>query len=701
DSRIVVSNNDSGQVFRQVFDREAQTESAQDTEQSRSAGMTMLKDKKLVIFETTPLMSTYLLYLGIGEFEFLEDKYKDILLRVVTTPGKKQYGKFALECAKNSLEYFEEYFDYLYPLKKLDLIAVPEFATGAMENWGAITFRENALLFYPDKSSKATMQRIAEVVAHEIAHQWFGNLVTMKWWDDLWLNESFATYMAYKVTDYHWPEWKVWDQYITDTVFEGMTLDSLKSSHPIKVTVKNTSELEELFDEIAYEKGGSILRMLDLYLRGTDFRDGLRKYIKAYQYNNAEAKDLWRTLENISAKPILDMMQKYVTQVGFPMIKIELKNNIISLRQNRFLFDEEPSGMKQLWFIPYHLDDARHQDGIFLLENKVKEIKMVKEMNYLNINKNYLSFFITEYSEDLLENLGKNLAGLKNSEKLGLIHDLFALILAGKIDLQNLYHFIDSFFIKEESSILLHYIISKLTGIFLLMRDETSKKLAIKYSKRALELVGYEPENNENILDSYLRAAALSSLTLFEDKEVASFVNKKFLRYLENEKSLHPDLRAIVYSSSVWFNESNHRIIKNLYKTSLVQEEKAKFLMALGNSKNKKLIKETLEYSFQQDVPFAFLPYIVSSTARNPKAKEIVLDWLLRNWSLLVKRSGGMANMLLRRILQSIIPICGIRKEMKVENFLETNKIKGLERTIKQVLEQLKINSRLVRKYKN
>src|SRR3989338_4179845 len=195
--------------------------------------------KKMVIFERTPLMSTYLLYLGVGEFEFIEDKYRDILLRVVTTPGKKEYGKFALDCSKKFLKFYEEYFDYPYPLKKLDLIAVPDFASGAMENWGAITFRENALLLYPNLSSRATMERIAEVVAHELVHQWFGNLVTMKWWDDLWLNESFATYMAYKALDKFWPEWKVWSGYLTYAVFGAMSLDGLKSTRSIHAKVLN------------------------------------------------------------------------------------------------------------------------------------------------------------------------------------------------------------------------------------------------------------------------------------------------------------------------------------------------------------------------------------------------------------------------------------------------------------------------------
>ncbi|OGK09852.1 hypothetical protein A2767_01500 [Candidatus Roizmanbacteria bacterium RIFCSPHIGHO2_01_FULL_35_10] len=677
-SRIVVQNKDSGQ-----------------------AGMTASKVKKIVRFEQTPLMSTYLLYLGVGEFEWIEDKFKDVLLRVITTPGKKHYGKFALECAKKSLEYFEKYFNYHYPLKKLDLIAITEFASGAMENWGAITFRENSLLYYPEKSSKATKQRIAEVIAHEIAHQWFGNLVTMKWWDDLWLNESFATYMAHKVLNHYWPEWEVWSQYVTDTVFEGMALDSLKSSHPIKVKVNKISEIDELFDEIAYEKGGSILRMLDLYLGEEVFMNGLRKYIKKYQYKNAEAQDLWNSLENTAEKPVVKIMQSYVNQVGFPQIKAELKRNTIKLEQSRFLLEQNKTDLKKEWLIPYHLDHDRVIDDTYLLDKKVREIKIGKDFKYLSLNKNYSSFFISDYSDELLEKLGENLNLLNNQEKIGVIHDLFALILAGKKDLKKLFYYINSFFPEEKSSIVLHYIISKLTGIFLLLQDNESKNLAAKFAKKALDKVGYEPKKEESVLDSYLRASALSSLSLFNDNEVKVFIKNKFIKYLENEKSLHPDLRMVVYSSALWFDKRNYNVLRKEYEESQIQEEKAKFLSALGFIKNKEHIKNTLTYIMTPKVPLAFLLYGISSIARNPYARDIALDWLILIWPVLVKRSAGLATMLLRRVLQAIIPICGIGREKEVTEFFTMNKPAGLERSIDQVLEMMRINSRFVKKLKS
>lgn len=669
--------------------------------------------KKLVVFERTPLMSTYLLYLGVGEFEFLEDmytsevngKYKNTSevkkLRVVTTSGKSQYGKFALECAKKSLEYFENYFAFPFPLKKLDLIAIPESASGAMENWGAMTFRENALLYYPEKSSKVTRQRIAEVIAHEIAHQWFGNLVTMKWWDDLWLNESFATYMANKALDHYWPEWSVWDQYLTDTVFEGMALDSLKSSHPIKVEVKKISEIDELFDEIAYDKGGSLLRMLNLFMGEGIFKKGLRKYIQQYKYANAQATDLWNSLEKNSEKPVRKLMKTFVQQVGFPEVEIELKNNNLTLKQSRFLFDETAKSPKQEWIIPYHLDDGRHRNGLYIFDQERENFEIKNAAEYLFINKRYAGFYISNYSADLLEALGKNIGLLNNQEKIGIIHDLFALIMAGKKDLKLLYQFTESYFKEEKSELVLHYLISKLTGIYLLLGDKKSKEIAEKFSKGALEsIVGYEVKKDENIVRSYLRNAALSSLTLFDNSQVKEFVKQKFEDYLKKDSALHPDLRGVVFSGAVWFNDSNHRIIKNLCRVSDTQEEKAKLLMALSNSKNKKLIKDTLNFALGNEVPFSFIIYIISPIGRNPFARKIVLDWLFEQWSGLMERSGGLAIMLMRRILQSIIPISGIGREAEIEKFLNKNKMLGLERSVEQTLEKLKINSRFVKKYK-
>jgi tricorn protease interacting factor F2/3 len=295
-------------------------------------------NKKYVKFDKTLPMSTYLLYLGVGEFEFLEDKFDDILLRVATTPGKKGQGKFALDLAKKFLSFYQEYSGIKYPLPKLDLVAIPDFAAGAMENWGAITFREVLLLFDPKKSSTPIKKNIAEVIAHELWHQWSGNLVTMKWWNDLWLNESFATYMAYKAVDNFFPEWRMVESFIYQKPFSS---DSLRSTHPIEVEIKSPNEIEEIFDEISYEKGGSVLQMIEGYLGEENFRKGVSYFLSRYKYSSATSKDFWNSLSKLSDKPVKKIMESWVRQAGYPLVEATLKGSKLHLKQKRFLYEEK------------------------------------------------------------------------------------------------------------------------------------------------------------------------------------------------------------------------------------------------------------------------------------------------------------------------------------------------------------------------
>src|SRR3989344_3757472 len=283
--------------------------------------------KKLVKFFKSPVMSTYLLYLGVGEFEFLKDSYeKRTEIRIVTTHGKKEQGKFAMDLTKKFLKYFEDYSGIKYPLPKLDLIAIPDFAPGAMENWGAITFREILLLCSKDTSFRMK-RRIAEVVAHEIWHQWSGNLVTMKWWNDLWLNESFANYMAFKAVAHFNPEWNTWEDYLEFETLGALEQDSLKSTHPISVNVKSPNEIEEIFDSISYGKGGSVLRMIDDFLGEENFRKGVASYLNEFKYKNTVSEDFWNHLSKSSKIPVKEIANSWINQKGYPLVKVSEKNS--------------------------------------------------------------------------------------------------------------------------------------------------------------------------------------------------------------------------------------------------------------------------------------------------------------------------------------------------------------------------------------
>ncbi len=318
--------------------------------------------KILYKFGRTPIMSTYLLYLGVGEFEYLYGKFK---IRIVTTKGNKNKGKLSLDFTKKFLGEYEKYFGIKYPLPKLDMIAIPDFAAGAMENWGAITFREAILLYDPKTSSTRTKQYIAEVISHEIAHQWFGNLVTMKWWNDLWLNESFATFMATKIVDKFYPEWDLWDQFLDDAMLDAMSLDALKNSHPINVDVKHPAQIREIFDAISYDKGGSILRMLENYVGIENFRKGLKHYLTKHRYSNAEGRDLWDLIGKVARKPVSSMMKKWVDQVGYPVVDVKRDNSKISLTQRRFLSDGSRSS-KNRWEIPIAIEEGNHESLVLM-----------------------------------------------------------------------------------------------------------------------------------------------------------------------------------------------------------------------------------------------------------------------------------------------------------------------------------------------
>ncbi len=266
---------------------------------------TSKKQKKAVKFNTTPLMSTYLLAFIVGELNCIETSNFRVPVRVFATPDKDiQHGKFSVELAAKTLAFYEKTFDSQFPLPKMDMVAIPDFSAGAMENWGLITYRVVDLLFDEKASGVTTKQRVADVVQHELAHQWFGNLVTMDFWDGLWLNEGFATWMSWYSCNEFFPEWKIWERFVSDDLQSALSLDSLRSSHPIEVPVKRADEINQIFDAISYSKGSCVLRMMSRYLGEDVFMEGVRRYIKKHAYGNTQTGDLWAALADASGKDV-------------------------------------------------------------------------------------------------------------------------------------------------------------------------------------------------------------------------------------------------------------------------------------------------------------------------------------------------------------------------------------------------------------
>src|SRR5881409_1875594 len=359
--------------------------------------------KKTVTFQKTPKMSTYLLYLGIGRFA--EDHNKHGKTKLYAAYGARSKGaiktEFSFEAAQKVLGFYEQYFGIPYQLPKLHQVAVPEFAYGAMENWGAITYRE--ILLHVDKDTSVRAKKsVAHVIAHEIAHMWFGNLVTMKWWDDLWLNESFATFMDFKSTDRAYPEWKVWQDFVRTSTSGAMGRDALTKTHPIMAKVHDPEEIEELFDEISYGKGASILRMIEAYIGPENFKNGVRHYLQKFRYGNASGHDLWSNLQEASGTDVSRIMEGWISQEGFPVVKASLVGSRLVLEQERFLLTGGSS--KQTWPVPITMTvDGKTQS--LLLDKRKAEVNLPATTKSLKVNVDQTGFYVVQYDGKALQDL--------------------------------------------------------------------------------------------------------------------------------------------------------------------------------------------------------------------------------------------------------------------------------------------------------
>lgn len=658
-----------------------------------------LGNKTLYKFARTPIMSTYLLYLGVGEFEFLSGKIGKTIVRIATTKGNSSKGKFSLDICKKLLRAYEDYFGIKYPLPKLDLIAVPDFASGAMENWGAITFRETILLYDPKTSSTQTKQRIAEVVSHELAHQWFGNLVTMEWWNDLWLNESFATFMATKFVDKFYPEWKLWDQFLEDTMNTAMALDALHSSHPIDVKVNSPSEIREIFDAISYDKGGCVLRMLEDFVTEKVFRAGLRKYLKKFAYKNAKGDDLWDAIGKEAKMPVRVMVNSWLKQVGFPLVEVQKQDSKLIILQKRFVH-EKKGKEKGLWQIP--LSVSQDHKIIRKLVTKSQDAIWVREMP-LVVNSGRAGFYRVKYSSDLLYGLRPLVSEktLSHIDRWALQNDLFALCVSGDctirdyLDFTSNYEDEDDYITQSNVASNLYFLYNKsITEPFSYeIRNATHQFLRTLYSK-----LGWDVKTNEPHTNKLLRSFVLGALGRLDDDEIISEANKRFAAYLKNPQSLDPDIQEAVFSIVAWSsNSTTYKKLLELYRKVATQEEKIRFLGALCSFKDERLLKNTLDFSQSKEVRSQNMHMPIMKVAANPYGKKILWPWLKKNWKSLRKKVGA-GSPLLNRMVASISQVADASMEKEIRRFFKANPTPGTERTLEQTLERIRIHTALLQR---
>ncbi len=571
-----------------------------------------------------------------------------------------------------------------------------------MENWGAITFRETILLFDPKTSSTATRQHIAEVIAHEIAHQWFGNLVTMKWWNDLWLNESFATFMATKAVAHFYPEWDMWDQFLQESMNQALGLDSLKTSHPIEVKVEHPSQIREIFDDISYDKGGSVLRMLEDHIGEDVFRQGLRDYMGRHKYGNAVTNDLWRALGDASKKDVSRMMDTWVRQVGYPIIDARLEGEKLHLSQRRFLLERDPKFERGQWIVPMSI---KTREEFFSRELASKDDVIVVdagEEEWFKINSGQRGVYRVKYDSESLSRIMPLVETkvLPNSDRWGLHNDTWALCAAGEISVKNYLDFTRAY-MAEDDYIVSSDVADALHFLYLITANEVfwdrMKGHAMEYFSNIFERLGWDPKKGEKHTDAMLRSYAISALGKLGDQRIVDEAKRRFQIFLKKPDTLNPDLRAAVYGIVAWSGDAKtYDMLLEMYRKSRSQEEKIRFLAALGNFPQDDLIMRSLDFSLSDEVRLQDLYVPIMKATTNPYARRLLWPWMRKNWRTIAHKFGEAGSPLLNRIVGCVSVVADIKKESEVAELFKKVPVPGTEMKVAQTLERIRISSRLL-----
>jgi aminopeptidase N len=601
--------------------------------------------KLVTTFDTSPRMSTYLLAFVFGHMHAKTTKTKrgtDVSIwATVAQPADSL--DFALDVAKQSIEFFEDYFNVPYPLAKADHVALPDFSSGAMENWGLITYRERVLLAYPGETSQSTREQIAMVIAHETSHQWFGNLVTMKWWDDLWLNESFANMMEYQAVDAMYPDWHVWDTFVAAEGLSALRRDATPGVQAVKTEVHHPEEISTLFDpSIVYAKGGRLLYMLKNYIGEEAFRKGLSAYFTANAYKNTEGSDLWKALSISSGVDVADFMNPWLERPGFPVISVEQDDKTLSLRQEHFSDNPEKADKERVWPVPMFATDKIVLP--VLDEPAIKDDHTGSDIVRINTEArgHYIVDYKTDKQKEALISMVKD-GTLTNAERLMLLNDSSMLARAGYQSYADTLKVLEAY--ADESSDPVWDIMSLIIGESRRFVDQDDaleakikayiRKLIVKQYAR----LGWEEKQGESPADQKLRATIIGLGAYSEDPAITDRALKAFEDYKKNPAGLSSEIRAIVFGVPVkQGNKDAFNYLIKLHDETHNSELKADISAALTtthSSDDASLLLERLKDADlvkPQDAD-RWLVYLM----RNRFVRETAWDWMVNEWPWIEK----------------------------------------------------------------
>ncbi len=659
--------------------------------------------KKRVRFEPTPKMSTYLVFFGFGEFEFLEDDSEQPLMRVATTAGKTEFGHYALDMARKSLQFGAQYLRVPYPLSKCDYIAVPD-SMGAMENFGAIRHAEDILLVYPRVTSKSRETLITKIIAHEGIHMWFGDLVSPAAWKYLWLNESFATYFTYVIPHHFYPKWGVWDQFFHERLLSGMERDSLAST--ISIDLPNVDDPNAnpaptpSTAPIVYNKGAAVIRMLAAYLGEDAFRQALHDFLIEYQFDSASSAQFWAAVAHSSGVPLQDFAQTWIYQPGHPLITVAQSGSVLTLTQRRFCYSEIDA--EYTWVIPVDLEfyqsDGSTQSKQVVFENEYLEIDIPKDTRAYKLNAGFTGFYRVSYPTENWEQLGKLIKSQKLSatDSLNVLDDLFALLKAGQYTEDAFLDFIEDYCSIENRYLPLTNLAKNLGHIYQLSSHQRQRisALGLPIFERALDQMDWIPQDNEPLVITELRETLLWAAFVLNSARVAKFVNPQFKRYLKGD-ALHKDTVGTILKIGAATNAEEWAYLWAIAAdTERTEAERIVVLEALGHHPERTQLLELLEKNLTE-IPTSLQSHLIQACAQSRIGPDFLWDWFceklpkIETWPLPV----------VERLIVGLVPLCGLGRSEEISQVLAeflTRHPNAID-SVRMALELLTVNEQLRR----
>jgi aminopeptidase N len=653
--------------------------------------------KKTVKYATTERMSTYLVAMVVGDFVCRDGASDGTTIRVCSTPDKRELTGFALEAAEHQLKFFNDYFGIKYPFGKLDIIAVPDFAAGAMENAGAITFRERLLLIDPARSSLSSRKNVAAIISHEIAHQWFGNLVTMKWWDDIWLNEGFATWLANKPVAAWRPDWRVELDDAEDTQ-AALGIDALRSTRAIRMTVETPDEINEVFDGIAYEKTAGVLRMAEQYVGASAFRAAISSYLKKFAFKNAAGEDFWTEVARVTGRPVDRILRSYVDQPGAPVLSIRTKceggSTAIAINQSRFVGAPGAAPpAAQTWTVPACFKTAQQGEPRCEIIERREQTTTGPGCNNVFANADARGYYLSEYSPDavraLIPTAAAATSGLSPLERISLLGDEWWMVRSGRHDV-DVYLDLASALSRDETPAVVDRLAGNLGFVGSYIADPGQQAQYQAWVRErfapALTALGF-PGDPADSDERHSRRATLLGLVggTGNDPEVRALA----VRYIDDPTVLPATLAGTVLQTAAGSGDAAlyDRYLAQLRKPGVQPEDYYRYFSALPAFRDPALVTRTLEFAISDEVRTQDTGTLIAGLLARPGSRRAAWAFTQAQWPTLVKKLGTFQG--IPTIVAALGSACSSAEAAEIKAFFTKHQAPSAERTLQQALERV------------